>query len=395
MTRAIKQIIFAQALRTLNFAGPILILFLVAKGLSLQQIMTLIAFQMLAGAAFEIPTGVFGDRVGRKWSMAAGTAVSIIAWFLWISVDTFSGFIVAQLFFALAGALWSGSDQAFIIDELKRVGAEARTQKVIAAYGACVTAAYGVAALIGGAIVRVHRLENYYILFGLTIIAACSSLVVSLFLKETRHTHTGDVIEQKPEKALSMFGSGIKVLIANKKLRKVVLYFVFTTMPGFVLMDFYQVYFVHARVPDSWFGPALAISAFIVAAMKWYSYKIEEWLGVERGLFVTALIPIILFVLIGSVFNPVAAVALFWLTDAANNVRDPLIADYQNRHIHGANRATVLSTISLLASIFIAITQPIIGAIADYNLSAAFFATAGLIAFGAIFFRINKEDVEV
>lgn len=76
-------------------------------------------------------------------------------------------------------------------------------------------------------------------------------------------------------------------------------------------------------------------------------------------------------------------------------MRDPLIADYQNRHIHGAQRATVLSTISLLLNLFIALMQPVTGAIADYSLSTAFFFIAAMMAVGAVFFRINKEDVEV
>ncbi len=391
MTSSIKRLIAAQVVRTLNFSGPIFTLFLVAKGLSLQQVLSLVSIVLFSGMFFEIPTGVFGDRCGRKWSMVAGAATSVIGWFVWLHVNTFIGFGAVYVLFGLANAFWSGSDQAFIIDELKAAGKESQTQKVFAAYGALMTGAYGVAALASGMIAPLHTMENFHLLFQLTLAASIVGLLVTLSLKESRHTTT----EVASEKTIAQFGSGIRLLRANKKLRKIVLYFLFTTSFGFVLMELYQIYFVHAHVPENWFGPALAISAGCVALVKWYSYKIEEWFGVERGLLVTSIVPIILFIAIGFVVNPIVAVLLFIMTDAANNVRDPIIIDYQNRHIHGAHRATVLSTISLIMSAFVVAMNPILGAIADHNFSAAFFATAGAVAFGVVFFRLTKEDVTV
>lgn len=393
MTPAINRLIATQALRTLNFAGPIFTLFLIAKGLSLQQILTLASIILLSGMIFEIPTGVFGDRFGRKWSIVAGTMVAIIGWALWLSAQTFFGFASVYVLFGLANAFWSGSDQALIIDELKAAGQEDKTQKVFARYGAAMTAAYGVAALIGGLVAYVHTMANYYLLFEMTLAASVLSLPIVLTIKEKRATPAGHKIEHAPQSMLAQFGAGIRLLRQNTKLRKIVFYFIFTSALSFVLMDLYQVYFVRAQVPDSWFGFALGLSAFMVAFVKWYSYKIEQWFGVEWGLLITSLLPIILWTLMGLLFNPIAAVLLFLMTDAANNVRDPLIIDYQNRHIHGNNRATVLSTIALITSAFVVVLQPVIGAIADRSLSAAFFTTAGIIVFGVLFFRISKDDV--
>lgn len=395
MTRAVKHLILAQGIRTLYFAGPIWSLFLIGKGLTLQQILSLTSILMISGMIFEIPTGVFGDRFGRKWSMTAGALTSVIAWFLWLHTDSLLGFMSLYALFGLANAFWSGSDQAFIIDELKAAGAEAQTQKVFSVYGSLMNVAYGAAALIGGLLSTTHSMASYHVLYQLTFVSSVVGFVATLLLKESRHTPTGDAAERAPQSTLAGFGSGIQLLRTNRKLRKIVLYFMFTAMPGFALMELFQVYFTHAHVPDSWFGPALAISAWGIALVKWFAYKIEAWFGVERGLFITALIPIILFTLMGALFHPIVAVVLFIMTDAANNVRDPLIADYQNRHIHGAHRATVLSTISLLLNLFVALLQPITGTIADHSLSAAFFFIAAMIAAGAVLFRISKEDVEV
>ena len=93
------------------------------------------------------------------------------------------------------------------------------------------------------------------------------------------------------------------------------------------------------------------------------------------------------------VLQPVVAVLLFLLTDATGNMRDPIIADYQNRHIEGSRRATVLSMISLLTSGYIAIMLPIVGWIAGKSLPASFLFCAFLIITGLVFFRIRARDV--
>ena len=67
MPPSINRLIIAQVFRSLFFAGPIFTLFLLAKSLSLQQTLALISVVILSGMLFEIPTGVFADKYGRKW----------------------------------------------------------------------------------------------------------------------------------------------------------------------------------------------------------------------------------------------------------------------------------------------------------------------------------------
>ena len=61
-TSSIQRLILAQSVRTLTFAGPIFTLFLLAKGLSLQQIFTLSSIILLSGMFFEVTTGVLADK---------------------------------------------------------------------------------------------------------------------------------------------------------------------------------------------------------------------------------------------------------------------------------------------------------------------------------------------
>lgn len=87
------------------------------------------------------------------------------------------------------------------------------------------------------------------------------------------------------------------------------------------------------------------------------------------------------------------AVTFFCLNYGSSALQQPLFDDYTNRHIASENRATLLSFIGMLSSLYVAVMGPIIGGIADRSIPIAFLFMGGLIIVGALFFRIGDEHV--
>lgn len=391
MTSGIKSLIISQALFTLNFGGPIFTIFLLAKGFSLQQILTLASILLISRMLFEIPTGVFADRYGRKFSMIVGGIISVLGWSLWLFVDSFSAFIFINILFGLSGAFWSGSDEALIYDELKSVGKEKDVQKIFSRYSGAMGVSFAVASIIGGIIAHVHTLEIFYVLYAMTLVSCIAGLLVSCFIKETKPTGEGTVVTHTEDSALRHFGEGVRLLLRNKKLLKITLFSTLTV--SFALFDLYQVYFRVSQVPEAWYGFILALSSLLIATGKWYAYKLEEWFGVEKSMTIVALFPAVIWIIMSFVFHPIIAIVLFISSDVFGNVRDPIIADYQNRHIQGKYRATVLSTISLIISGYMALMLPIVGFVADKGLHYSFIFCSIVILIGFFAFRIRAHDV--
>lgn len=393
MTSGIKSLIISQSLFTLNFGGPIFTIFLLEKGFSLQQILTLASVLLISRMVFEIPTGVFGDRQGRKFSMIAGGIVSVLGWTAWLFADSFFAFFVINILFGLSGAFWSGSDQALIYDELKSVNKEKDAQKVFSRYNGALGVSFAIAAIIGGIIAHVHTLEVFYILYIMTLMSCVAGLLVSCFIKETKFAKEGTDVSHTEDSALRHFGEGVRLLLRNKKLLKITLFSTLTV--SFALFELCQVYFKTSHVPEVWYGFILALSSLFIAAGKWYAYKLEEWFGVEKSMMIVALLPAILWIIMAFAFHPIIAIILFISSDVFGNVRDPIIEDYQNRHIQRKYRATVLSTISLIISGYMALMLPIVGFIADRGLHYAFIFCAVIILIGFLAFRIRAHDVVV
>ena len=88
-------------------------------GLSLAQVLYLNAWFFLCNFLFEVPTGSVADFLGRKASLALGSAVGIGAALLYVSRPSFLVFMAAEVLFAISYTLHSGADEALAYDSLK------------------------------------------------------------------------------------------------------------------------------------------------------------------------------------------------------------------------------------------------------------------------------------
>lgn len=393
MASSINRLITAQAFRSLCFSNAIQTLFLLGKGLSLTQIFTLSSILLITGMVFEVPTGLFADRYGRKWSMVTGSFVSVIAWALWIFYSTFGGFVIIFILFGLARAFWSGSDEALIYDELKATGKEASAQKIFSRYNGILALAFTLSALIAGFVAQLETKTLFTLLNQLTLIAATIGFLITLTIQEKPHTSRGNKASHERQNIFRQFSNSLHLLKTNRKLRRIVFFSTFTLSLG--LIDIYQVYFTQATIPTAWFGYTLALSSALLALTQWNAYRLEAWFGVEKSMLITTLLPAFFWIAMAFTIHPFLAIMLFLANDTAGNVRYPIITDYQNRHIEGPNRATVLSTISLFKSGYEVLLLPVIGLIAERSLHAAFLTSAGLILVGFFIFRLRAEDVVV
>lgn len=79
----------------------------------------------------------------------------------------------------------------------------------------------------------------------------------------------------------------------------------------------------------------------------------------------------------------------FVLTYGLAEAKNPLLAGYQNSVIPEPIRATVLSLISLLVSLYAAVVGLVMGRLADIHVSYPFYLAGALILFFAAVLRVD------
>ncbi len=172
--------------------APFQVYYLQRRGLSVAQVFDLNVVFSLSAVAFEVPTGIFADRYGRRISMSAGGFVMAIACAFFIAGHSFWAYAAANVLCALSMALSSGADSAYLYDHLTTTQGTSKYARL----EGWSTAAKGVgnlAAVLLGAVL--YQYVHPASVFVLTAAFTCTAGVVALSLPETREKRDGRIVD--------------------------------------------------------------------------------------------------------------------------------------------------------------------------------------------------------
>jgi len=156
----------------------------------------------------------------------------------------------------------------------------------------------------------------------------------------------------------------------------------------------YQPLLLEMKIPLLYFGFIhAAITGIEVVFMNNFE-KIEKIFGSrKRYLLWSALIAGICFVLLG--LNDIVAITVLLLVGigAFGLSRPVLFQNYMNKHIESHNRATVISTVSMLRSFSCAVLYPVLGFMVEWSVRYSFMILGGLIIIFALLSRVKEEHL--
>jgi MFS family permease len=118
--KIINQYYLLRAIAAFGY-GSILatyVQFLTKNGLSLLQAHLVNFIFLVVLLLFEVPTGAFADRYGRKLAFVISCFLTSLSKLVYAFSTSFGGFIIAEMISGIGVALASGAIQAWLIDRL-------------------------------------------------------------------------------------------------------------------------------------------------------------------------------------------------------------------------------------------------------------------------------------
>lgn len=112
------------------FIFPIQAIFLLSKGITLEQLALAASITLLTLTLFEIPTGFVADKYSRKLSTSLGLTCQSLAYIAMAYVTNFNSYIPVAFLLGLGAAFLSGSLGSLIYDELISQNSEADLVKI-------------------------------------------------------------------------------------------------------------------------------------------------------------------------------------------------------------------------------------------------------------------------
>ncbi len=353
--------------------------------------MSVFSIGMVAASLFEIPTGIFSDKIGRKKTILFGSISSVIFLFIYATATTYLALIIGAVIAGFARSLFSGNNQALLHDSLKEQGVEKDFSHYYGKVSAMEQSALGIAAVLGG-IIASWSLRNVF-WFSLVPQIICVVLSFRLIDPKVHSNQSGNIYLH--------LKAAVKHFVNNKKLRLLTLASSSTYALGESSFQFRSAFY-QMLWPVWAIGLAQALSNLGASISFHYSGRILKKFGTLKSLVVGSLygrVANIIGTTFPTVFSPIIMSSSSLLYGVQNVAKESLL----QKEYRQEQRATMGSLNSFAGSILFAIVSISLGSIADaLNPAKALLIVTIVGVFSIIFYlliarhdKIAKENAQL
>ena len=367
-------------------SGILMPFFLDWGGLNFVQVMLVQSYCTIMVLIFEIPCGAIADYLSRKLSLILGAAITGLAAFVYSSYPNILIFLLGETLWAFGAALLSGTDQAFIYDTLRKLGKQHEISKYMARIRGFTLVAIGISAPIGSLIGSRFSLPLVMRLMTIPMVGAA---LVGLTFKEPKK----ESFNNQKESYLRIIKSGTKELVTNKNLRILAFDLILAESMIFFIIWTYQLYLELLEFQMIYFGFISAALTVVQIIFNNIAPKLEYQCTNKRTFIrIYTIIPGLGFILMSFIrFTPIS-IALILLVIGTGFSRSIIFTKGINKSIQSDNRATIISTINMVANLLRTILFPFIGYLTMINIGFTFIFLGTAMILLAIFSRIRNHQ---
>jgi MFS family permease len=381
--------IWISGLSGIHLLSPVLTFFFLFRNLEYSHIFIIYAVLTFCMFIFEIPTGLIGDKYGRKTSILIAHILNLFITIGLIFAWDFIPFLILFGLMGIAITFESGSDEALIYDSLKSVKKEKEMKSVFAKIGMARMVPILILSPIASIIAK--DLTNFQFIFLLILSSLFKIIAIIIITTLKEPEHFGK--KEKPE-IISLIKDTINTITNSPKLIKLFLNKTFILIPGtHIFMLLWQPYLKDSGISVIYFGTLAAISGILIYFVGKNIENISNKYNGKAILLATGIIPALLFMFAAFSNNWILALFFFFGIKILVWFRNPLFSEYINKYIESHNRATVLSSLSIIDSFFDVIIFLSASAITISGYKYAFLCSGIFMIIGLILFRIKSEDI--
>jgi MFS family permease len=336
-----------------------------SKGLTLEQFFIIESAATFVGFISQIPTGMFSDKISRKWSLVWSSIIGIPIIAVIIFSQSFWAILIAMAIGAIGNSFFDGADIAMLYDTAVSIGKKDEFKKINGNFKWFGSWAGAIGGILGGVLAQFNLSWAWWAYFAVSI----PVLFLQLSLIDPPKA-------EKEEKSYRLH--------LNSSLwhafRGDAAYFIFYSAVVWIFFSLgfwlWQPYLKSISLPIVYFGLVYATIDLVSGFTSKQSHKIEQKIGVKSSLVIIPIILAISFILQSREIYLLGFIFLY-IHSAVSGFYSPVLEDYLNTRIPSENRATVLSIKSMLNKAVFVIFSPLLGHFLDlYSLKTAYLLMA-------------------
>lgn len=376
----IQLLFWAEIFGNFRFIQPVLTLFYFARGLDETMILLVMTFFSIGVLFGEIPTGVIADRFGAKQAFLIGSVLSIFAHGLLIFAFDPWVFFASSFLTGFAATFFSGADEALVYESLKESNEENLMDRAMGQIGSARFIVSIFVVIIGAFLARDLDESQFRLLLMLGVFFMVIQFVVLLFVKNP--SNQGGI-------RTPMVKQVIEGYRAIRKTPQVLWMFINISLvfiPAVAIFEkFDQKLLVDAGLPVYGIGVVYAVTAifgFVAArSIGWMT----KWVTRVQLLFITGILAVLSLTATALLHTHLWMVllALIFLK-LVSAIRYPVYSQLANDIIPSNVRATTISLLSILDSLFDLVIFMTVSGIAPFGFMPMFFVCAGIALIGTL-----------
>jgi len=380
----IRWLAVIRFLTNLSFYSTVMVAFQTQRGLDYTGMFAMESIISAAAFMFEVPTGVWGDRMGFRRLLLVGQGLGFLSLAVYCVSYGFWPFALASVLCGVGIACLSGVESAMVYESLPCGGRERLAGPAFSLLQGAGSAGFFLGLATGSFMGAGDPAIPFYaslIPYGLAF--AVTFLLVDVQAPRERPVGVAQLLHQavtviraEPGAAgLSLFGSAAFALVN-------------------AIYWYNQTAFAAAGIPVAWFGPLTAVAVGLGALAAFAAPSAERHLGRPAALAVSCFIPGAAYLLMAyGGTSPIAVLAVVGVV-AGGAWRSPLLEAELNRRVTDHARATTLSALSFVGTLAGMALNLVVGWLGDQGLAAAAGSMgAALLALGLSVFFLARARV--
>lgn len=342
------------------------------RGLSLTQATFVDVAFWIAAVLGEVPTGIVADIFSRKTSLVAGTALMSVSTFAWAAAPTVPLIMIAYAGLAVGVTFLSGAEDAFFYESIQIVGRANSYTRLVGLSNATMLAATAVGSAASGVFASVDLILPFFIA-GVSLLGALG--IVLTF----REPQMEEKVEAQTRKSYGeILRQSLALMRARPTLRSPMLYLALVPMAALMMETFFlQPQSVALGVSIAGIGLLVMATQLTNMAGSTLADQVARRLGEGRVLYTIPGVIVISLILLAK-FQILFSLLFIAVISLVTAVLRPLVLSRIQSQVSDNVRATILSMQSLMTTLLLTISEPILGFMADrFGLPTAYVTLAG------------------
>lgn len=336
-----KVFYIAEFFNGLIFHMPVWVAFEL-QFITLGQMAIIEAVMQLSQLLSELPTGAIADLLGKKASVIIGRIIGVISLIMYATTTSFVGFIWYAVVSGIGDSFVSGAKDALLYDSLKQDKRETHYTKASSKLSLIFQLSFAMAILLGG----ILSLWGYTTAIYASVTSYSIVLILSFWLKEPAL----DTEKFTLPRYIRQFRQGFRELFKTPYVRDISLFYIgvggitwsammlfntsLLTTIGYTTFQIGIIVAAIRLLNSSVLFGALHLNALVTKRRAYLVFPIIMMLCYLPGILLTKELAIL--AVGGSIF--------------ASSARWVILGGYVNEHYDSKNRATALSTLSMLVA---------------------------------------------